>query len=77
MKKICKHFFGMSFNVAVSPSQATSEHDLFSTLVCYNLAKYVISEPNKPKIIQFETKSDHSSSKSVSKIYVLYLRDFL
>ena len=39
--------------------------------------KWVISEPNGPKIIQFDTKSDHSSSKNVSKIYVLYLRDFL
>ena len=39
--------------------------------------KWVISEPNGPKIIQFDTKSDHSSSKNVSKIYILYLRDFL
>ena len=39
--------------------------------------KWVISEPNGLKIIQFETKSDHSSSKNVSKIFVLYLRDFL
>ena len=34
-------------------------------------------EPNGPKIIQFDTKSDHNSSKNVSKIYILYLRDFL
>ena len=39
--------------------------------------KYVISEPNGPEIIQFDTKIDHSSSKNVSKIYILYLRDFL
>ena len=39
--------------------------------------KWVISEPNGPKIIQFDTKSDHSSYKNVSKIYILYLRDFL
>ena len=77
MKKICKHFFGMSFNVAVSPSQATSEHDLFSTLVCYNLAKYVISEPNKPKIIQFDTQNQYCSSKNFLKIYVFYLKDLL
>ena len=38
--------------------------------------KKVISESNGPKIIQFDTKIDHSSSKNVSKIYVLYLRDF-
>ena len=39
--------------------------------------KWVISESNGSKIIQFDTKSDHSSSKNVSKIYILYLRDFL
>ena len=39
--------------------------------------KWVISEPKGPKIIQFNTRSDHRSSKNVSKIYVLYLRDLL
>ena len=39
--------------------------------------KYVISEPKGPKIIQFDDQNNHSSSKNVSKIYVLYLRDFL
>ena len=38
--------------------------------------KQVISEQNGPKIIQFDTKSDDSSSKIVSKIYILYLIDF-
>ena len=37
----------------------------------------VQQQQNEPKIIQFDTKSDHSSSKNVSKIYILYLRDFL
>ena len=39
--------------------------------------KQVISEANELKINQFDTKSDHSSSKNVPKIYILYLRDFL
>ena len=39
--------------------------------------KYVISEPNGTKIIQFDSKSGHSNSKNVSKIHILYLRDFL
>ena len=39
--------------------------------------KYVILEPRGPKITQFCIQNHHSSAKNVSKIFVLYLRDFL
>ena len=39
--------------------------------------KKVISDLNRPKIIPFDTQNYYSISKNVSKIIVLYLRDFL
>ena len=46
------------------------------TFACDTSPKWVISEPNGPKIIQSDTKSEHSSSKKHFKDFCLDLRFF-